>query len=82
MTFEGHFRCRNHLSTNTSVTYYAHDLHKEGVLSVDGRRLSVCLSVRPVSGPKWRTESPRKPMIRVTREPVSKSPLEVRRRDG
>ena len=42
---EGHFSCRNHLSTNTSVTYYAPDLRREGALSVDGRRLFVCLSV-------------------------------------
>jgi len=45
MTFEGHFSCRNHLSTNTSVTYNAPDLHREGTLSIDGRHLSVSLSV-------------------------------------
>ena len=37
MTFEGHFRCRNHLSTNTLVTYYAPDLRREGALSVDNK---------------------------------------------
>ena len=65
MTLEGHFSCRNHLSTNTSVTYYAPDLRREGALSVDGRplSLSVRLSVRPVPRPKSRTERPRKPIF-------------------
>ena len=57
--FEGHFSCRNHLSTNTLVTYYAPDLRREGPLSVDGHRLSV----RPVPRPKSRTERPRKPIF-------------------
>ena len=83
MTFEGHISCRNHLSTNTSVTFYAPDLRREGALSVDGRRLSVCLSVRlsvtclDLSGELKGLGSPYlaqwKPMTRVTREPVSKS---------
>jgi len=77
MTFEGHFSCRNHLNTNTSVTYYAPDLRREGALSVDGRR--VCLSVpcldlgRELKGPGSLYLAPWKSMTRVTREPVSKS---------
>jgi len=85
MTFEGHFSCRNHLSTNTSVTYYAPDLRGGGIkrwwpssvcLSV---RLSVCLSVscldlsRELKGPGSPYLAPWKPMTRVTHEPVSKS---------
>jgi len=83
MTLEGHFSCRNHLSTNTSVTYYAPDIRRKGALSVDGRRLSVhlcvCLSVpcldlsRELKGRGSPYLAPWKPMTRMTREPVSKS---------
>jgi len=78
MTFEGHFSCRNHLSTNMSLTYYAPDLRRQRALSVDGRRLSVC---RPVPRFKSRTERLRKPMIRVTRKSVSKSKSQGHRAD-
>ena len=79
MTFGGHFSCRNHLSTNKSVTYYVPDIRREGALSIDGRRLSVRLSVRPcldlsreLKGSGSPYLAPFKPMT-VIREPVSKS---------
>jgi len=75
MTFEGHFSCRNHLSTNTSVTYYAPERCWPS---------SVCLSVpcldlsRELKGPGSPYLAPWKPM---TREHVSKSKGQGHRAD-
>jgi len=46
MTFEGHFSCRNHFSTNTSVTYYAPDLRREGALKGNSTFKNVWLKMK------------------------------------
>ena len=52
MTFESHFSCRNHLSTNTSVTYYAPTSVWRGNPSTGSSVLSHCREIGVILTPR------------------------------